>query len=105
METAHWNQVKNLTSSSPRVNIPATELTYDDLVRLSRDVILYHWGHSIVDLWFKLPLRLQQDPLVLGYLPCFEHYNRSSWRDHIDGPPSPRHRCHSCQTQNNYTLD
>lgn len=47
--------------------------------------------------WHKLPVEYTSKFELQTRLPCFMHYNRPEWFNHLDGPPTPQSDCNFCK--------
>ena len=52
---------------------------------------------QLLHIWDQLPVEYRADREVAVRLPCFQHYNRSEHRTHIDGPPPAIINCTECR--------
>lgn len=73
------------------------KITKKDIAFVPKIFWLEYSSHSIDAVWDKLPEHLKNDPEIIGYRRCSEHWNTPWCRTHIDGPPPHTKYCHMCQ--------
>lgn len=72
-------------------------MTEEELANLPKEVMVSCVPEEIVYVYNKLPENLKQDPDIIKYLYCTEHYNEAdSDNDVADGPPPRRVFCCYC---------
>lgn len=66
--------------------------------KLPKDYFLHLSAVELHRVWNKISEQLKGDKDLLERLPCWDHYNRPEDIVHIDGPPPPKFRCYTCNS-------
>lgn len=83
----HWQHIKRLN-----------QFTEEELEKFPLDYLIEQAKPmELLYAWHKLPTDYRNNFYLQAQLPCFVHFNRPDWGDHLEGPPPSQSRCYLCK--------
>lgn len=81
-------------------NKPLYKFTQDEVERFPLQYLIDRVEPlELLYTWHMLPAEYRGNFRLQIQLPCFVHYNRPEWMDHVDGPPSSQANCYMCNSE------